>query len=165
MCNDPSTLYCYEGKNTIDLKTVIDSNLSIKAAAADDRCYSGQVQIGNNYYSTQYSYGQYPNFTSYSVGNVEICVNNTYYDVCADQLTPEQALFLCRSAGFNSDRAYTSAVIGPADEVYSYDASPDSITSFTCPYGYFDSSCTYNFVYDNGCTNNGGRAVVSCVRG
>ncbi|XP_019854701.1 PREDICTED: uncharacterized protein LOC109583709 [Amphimedon queenslandica] len=146
MCNNPSTLYCYD------------------ATAPDDQCYSGQVQIGNNYYYNSYSYGQYPNFTSYTTGNVEICVNNTYYDVCADQLTPEQALFLCRSAGFNADRAYTSAVIGPADEVYSYDASADSITSFTCPYGYFDSFCTYNFVYNNGCTNNGGLAVVSCVR-
>ena len=123
------------------------------------------MQFGNNEYLTSYSYGQYPNFTTYSIGNVKICINNTYYDVCADQLTPEQALFLCRSAGVNSDRAYTSAVIGPADEVYSYDASANSISNFTCPYGYISPSCTYNFAYNNGCTNNGGIAVISCIRG
>ena len=123
------------------------------------------MQFGNNYYLTPYSSGQYPNVTTYSVGNVEICVNNTYYDVCADQLTPEQALLICRSLRSDFNRAYTSAVIGPANEVYSYDASADSISNFTCPYGYFGSSCAYDIVYNNGCTNNGGLAVITCIRG
>ena len=133
--------------------------------ASSDYCYSNNVRFGSINSGSSYSSGQYPNVTTYSVGNVEICVNNTYYDVCADQLTPEQALLICRSVRSDFNRAYTSAVIGPDNEVYSYDASADGISNFTCPYGYFGSSCTYDIVYNNGCANNGGLAVITCIRG
>ena len=99
------------------------------------------------------------------IGNIELCVNGSYYDLCADQLTPEQALFLCRSTGETYDRAYLSPVIGPINETFSYDPSSDSVANSSCPYSYFSSSCSFDLVYGNGCANNGGVAIISCIRG
>ena len=133
--------------------------------AVSDRC-SNNVRFGNNYYYySPYASGRYPNHTTYVIGNIELCVNGSYYDLCADQLTPEQALFLCRSTGDSYNRAYLSPVIGPINETFSYDPSSDSVTNFSCPYSYFSSSCSFDLVYGNGCANNGGVAVLSCING
>ena len=123
------------------------------------------MRFGNNYYYTPYAHGRYPNLTTYTIGNIELCVNGSYYDLCADQLTPEQALFLCCSTGETYDRAYLSPVIGPINETFSYDPSSDSVANSSCPYSYFSSSCSFDLVYGNGCANNGGVAVISCIRG
>ena len=123
------------------------------------------MRFGNNYYYSPYASGHYPNHTTYVIGNIELCVNGSYYDLCADQLTPEQALFLCRSTGETYDRAYLSPVIGPINETFSYDPSSDSVANFSCPYSYFSSSCSFDLVYGNGCANNGGVAIISCIRG
>ena len=137
--------------------------LSLSPAALD-RCYDG-ARFSNNYYYTPYAQGRYPNHTTYVIGNIELCINGSNYDLCADQLTPEQALFLCRSTGGSYNRAYLSPVIGPINETFSYDPSSDSVANFSCPYGYFSSSCSFDLVYGNGCANNSGVAVLSCING
>ena len=122
--------------------------------------YSGIVSFGS---SRSYARGQYPNLTTYTIGNIGIYVNGSYYDLCADQLTPTQASLLCNFTGYDG-HAYLFPVLGPVNETFSYGASSNGISNFSCPHDYFGSSCTYNIVYGNGCTNNGGRAVISCLK-
>ena len=125
------------------------------------------MRFGDNYYSIPYVNGQYPNRTYYQIGNVQVCVNRTYTDLCNDGLTAELANVLCHSLRGSSYVGYPYALFGQGNQLR-YDYTSTGVYNLSCNSGvtsWNDYSCFYNLTTGtNGCNNNGGPAVITCVR-
>ena len=124
------------------------------------------MRYGDNYYSSPYVNGQYPNRTSYQIGNVQVCVNGTYTDVCNDGLTAEVANVLCQTYLGSNYVGYPYALFGQENQ-FRYDYTSTGVYNVSCNSGvnYWNGySCFYNLTTGtNGCNNNGGLAVITCV--
>ena len=124
------------------------------------------MRFGDNYYSSPYVNGQYPNRTSYQIGNVQVCVNGTYTDVCNDGLTAEVANVLCQTYLGSNYVGYPYALFGQKNQ-FRYDYTSTGVYNVSCNSGvnYWNGySCFYNLTNGtNGCNNNGGLAVITCV--
>ena len=124
----------------------------------DDRCYGYSVDL---YYT---AYGSLSNGTSFSIGSVQICENNSYSLVCNDAIENDSNTLgtLCyRAESYRRGLAYP--LFGNIGD-YLYPLTNNVVTDIECsPDDYYQ--CNVSLTERSTCMNEGGNAVITCLRG
>ena len=125
--------------------------------AADRSCY------GNSHRLNKPGQGLLSNGIPYAIGPVQLCINSTYATVCNKGLNAYSATQLCHSI-INPTSLGSPGLFGIDKNNLVYPLTSNALSDIQCPNEFFNSSaCSFTFSSNNGCSDFGGDAVISCI--
>ena len=148
--------------------TIIYCHLIIFNCSGDNgtQCSNGNIRLGEYDKQGSYGYGEFHNDTLFRIGYMEVCINGSYRVICNDDLDVESLSYLCQS-GLSMELGYPGALYGSESD-YLQPGTSLGIYNVNCSTDYFSlSTCSFSTVANNsnGCSANGGAALVTCVNG